>query len=522
MRRVALAFAVTVLACSAMAATSAAPELQIAQGRLSGVEEDGIASFKDIPFAKPPVGNLRWRAPQEAPSWEGVRDASTFGAICPQTKTVWVGSLPQSEDCLTINVWAPKTAMSTKLPVMVWIYGGAFRNGSAALPIYDGIDLAKHGVVVVSFNYRLGLLGFFAHPALAEESPDEAVGNYGLMDQVAALKWVQKNIAAFGGDPANVTIFGESAGGMSVNDLIASPAARGLFVKAISESGLGMTAMPTLEAAQDVARKFAARQRAEGSSQRILKDLRALKVSAILADQEALHDVAASSPMVDGKIMPQDVSVAFAEGDIAKVAYLAGSNSNESTLMDEVRATPASVIARLGPNADFVRQIYEKDGKLSDEDFGRQIFSDAWFTSGAHGLASFVTKTGEPAYLYRFAYIADGYRARGDTGVGHGGEVIYVWGLRGLERDSLTARLAKAATPKDRGIIALMQDYWTNFAKTGNPNGPNLPQWPQLSPNSDSTLLIDDKTQAVEDFRKPQISIMYGAWSKRTNLPAPY
>ncbi|MBI3676874.1 MAG: carboxylesterase family protein [Proteobacteria bacterium] len=523
MRRVAFAFAVVAVAWSAASSAAvAAPEIQIAQGRLNGSEEDGVASYKGIPFAKPPVGDLRWRAPQEAPSWNGVRDASNFGAICPQIKFRWVGNSPQSEDCLTVNVWSPKTAANSKLPVMVWIYGGAFRNGGSAAPLYDGTDLAKHGVVIVSFNYRLGLLGFFAHPALAEESPNEAIGNYGLMDQVAALKWVQKNIAAFGGDPANVTVFGESAGGMSVNDLIASPAARGLFVKAISESGLGMTAMPTLEAAEGVARKFATRQRTFESTERILKQLRSLSVSAILADQATLHDLAASAPIVDGKFMPLDVSVAFAKGDIAKVAYLAGSNSNEATLMDELRMTPSTMMDPLGPNADFVRRIYEKDGKLSDEDFGKQLFDDALFSSGAHGLAAFMTKTGKPAYLYRFAYVADALRARGDTGVGHGGEVVYIWGLHGLERDALMSRLADAATPKDREIVALMQDYWTNFAKTGNPNGNDRPNWPQLSPSEDATLVIDDKTQAVENFRKAQISVMYGAWSKRTSLPAPY
>ncbi len=234
MRIVALAAAFAFLAGSALAD----PQVKIEQGALSGAVDGGISVFRDIPFAAPPVGDLRWRSPQPAPAWTGTRDATLFGPVCPQALRTDGKPVPEkhteNEDCLTANVWTPNTG--GKLPVMVWIYGGSFRQGGSAFSIYDGMELAQHGVVVVTFNYRLGWLGFLDMPSLAAEHSGEPHGNYGLMDQVAALKWVQKNIASFGGDPSNVTIFGESAGGMSVNDLMVSPLARGLFDKAISES----------------------------------------------------------------------------------------------------------------------------------------------------------------------------------------------------------------------------------------------------------------------------------------------
>jgi para-nitrobenzyl esterase len=256
MRRFALAVTCVVsLACVSALPAWAQPQASIAQGALSGTSEGTISEFKGIPFAAPPVGALRWRAPQPASGWQGTRDASAFGPICPQPNLPGRLVLPQSEDCLSLNVWTPNSAPGAKLPVMVWIYGGSFVSGGSAFPIYDGVELAQHGVVVVTLNYRLGWLGFFNHPALAAANPGES-GNFGLLDQIAALQWVQKNIAAFGGDPANVTIFGESAGGMSVNDLTVSPAARGLFAKAISESGLGLWTIGTAAKARQDANRI--------------------------------------------------------------------------------------------------------------------------------------------------------------------------------------------------------------------------------------------------------------------------
>lgn len=522
----ALAFAAPAFAAAVPPVVMPAPLVTIAQGELAGAIDDDIATFKGIPYAAPPVANLRWRAPQPAAAWSGVRDASQFGAICPQSKRSFFANLmphlklQESEDCLSVNVWTPALKPRGKFPVMVWIYGGSFRNGSSASPIYDGVELAQHGVVVVSFNYRLGWLGFFDLPALAVENPAEPVGNYGLLDQIAALNWVKANIAAFGGDPDNVTIFGESAGGMSVNDLMASPLARGLFQKAISESGLGMIAMPTAQAAEETAMAFAARAHAGGDARSQLASLRALSVSDIL-DDESSAGVGAASPMVDGRVVPDQVDRIFAQGQMAHVPYLAGSNSDEATLMGELRMTPDTMLAPLGDKVALVRKVYEQDGgQLSDDALGRALFGDALFASGAQGFADFVTRTGPPAYVYQFAYVADAQRFFA-SGVGHGGELPYVFGIRGLAREPGMKTAVRMATQKDLGVLAMIQDYWTNFAKTGNPNFDGLPVWRATSASKPATLVVDDSTHTVDGFRANELGLTYSVWSKRTGLPPP-
>jgi para-nitrobenzyl esterase len=519
MRPIALAVILTWLAAGP---APAAPDVKISQGTISGTTEGDITSFKGIPFAAPPTGDLRWRAPQPAPGWTGVRDASQFGPICPQARMSLLArlgrhlKLPESEDCLTVNVWTPNANPGAKLPVMVWIYGGSFRTGGSARPIYDGTELARHGVILVSFNYRLGWLGFMDLPALAAEHPDEPTGNFGLLDQIAALQWVQHNIAAFGGDPANVTIFGESAGGMSINDMVASPLARGLFAKAISESGLGFSETQPAAKAQQYALDFATRVNATGDE--MPGKLRALSVSAILDAEE--NDKAGTAPMVDGKVLPEPVPELFAEGKIDRVPYITGSNSNEATLMPGIHMTTDDLLKPFGDQLPAVRKIYERDGVLSDEEFTRQVFGDALFAAGAQGLAAFVTKQNEPAYVYQFAYVADPARILGN-GVGHGGEIPYIFGLKGLAKEPGMAGLVAMATQKDLAVVAMMQNYWTNFAKTGNPNGPGVPQWSPTAPGTPETLLVDDQTKTVQGFRKSQIAIMYTAWSKRTGLSAP-
>jgi para-nitrobenzyl esterase len=500
--------------------------LTIAQGALAGARDENIASFKNIPFAAPPVGPLRWRSPQPAPSWQGTRAADSYGAICPQQHTTFFRRLllpkfVESEDCLSLNVWTPGARADAKLPVMVWIYGGSFNSGGSAFPYYDGTDLAKHGVVVVTLNYRLGWLGFFDHPALAGESPNEAHGNYGLMDQIAALQWVKNNIAVFGGDPANVTIFGESAGGMSVNDLIASPAARGLFGKAISESGLGMTAMSTAQNAQDVALRFAARQGvAEGGADALAK-LRALGVEAILNDQSLPAAHGAIGPMIDGAIIPAEIDTLFAQGKIANVPYLAGSNSHEASLMEGIGMSKDDMLKPLGDQLSFVRKVYDPSGKITDDALAQEIFGDALFASAAQGLADYEVKTGQPAYVYRFEYVRETDRSK-KMGVDHGGEVPYVFGLHGFLSNPEFARFITGVTDNDRAVVAMIQNYWTNFAKTGNPNGPGLPTWTPASAAPTKTLVVgNDGTKIVDSFRKPQLALSYFAWSKRTGLPPP-
>ena len=501
-----------------------APQVTIPQGTLSGTTDSGISVFKDIPFAAPPVGDLRWRAPQPAPNWSGLRDASKFGPICMQgPRPAGRGAredLKQSEDCLSLNIWTPNTAPQKKLPVMVWIYGGGFREGGSAVSLYDGTELAQHGVIVVTINYRLGYFGFLDLPSLAAEHPDEPHGNYGLLDQIAALKWVQANIGAFGGDPSNVTIFGESAGGMSVNDLMVSPLARGLFGKAISESGLGLIHTPTEAEAQQHGAAFAARMKADdvtGAEQ--IKTLRARPAAAI-ANAEPSDDSGGMGPMVDGTVLPDQVAALFAQGKIADATYMAGSNSNEASLMPNLRMDNTQMFAQLGDKLPAVRAIYESGGKLDDEEFGHQLFDDAVFASGAQGFAHYAAKTGRKGYVYYFGYVADALRGR-ESGVGHGGELVYVFGLHGLSKTPRGAMMASFATDKDKKTIALVQDYWTNFAKSGDPNGANLPAWPPSTDAAPQTMVFGDDSKAVAGFREKQLGVIYLGWNARTGDSIP-
>jgi len=521
MRILALAAAVSIFLTNAAMAD---PTVTVSQGTLSGATDGTIISFKGIPFAAPPIGDLRWRAPQPAPSWTGTRDATKFGAICMQALRK-PGShprakLPESEDCLTVNVWSPNLTPAKKLPVMVWIYGGGFREGGSASAIYDGTELARHGVVVVTLNYRLGLFGFLDLPALAAEHPDEPHGNYGILDQIAALKWVQANIAAFGGDPSNVTIFGESAGGMSVNDLMVSPLARGLFTKAISESGLGLIHTPSDEDGQKVAGSFLIQHGAVSDDPRKeTSAIRSLSAADIVKD-EPLDDSGPGGPMVDGTVIPDQVAKLFAEGKIAHATYMAGSNSDEATLMEYIGMTKDDLLKPLGDNLARVKAVYTANGAKDDDAFMRDLFSDGLFASGAQGFADYATKAGNTAYVYNFRYLADLLRGK-MPGVGHGGEIVYVFGFEGFSHDPIDGRLAGYATDKDKAIAQMVQTYWTNFAKTGDPNSAGLPNWPPTTSTAPQTLVVNDKTEAVAGYRKDTLAIIYMGWNERTGLPMP-
>ena len=462
------------LACPALAA----PKVATDQGPLSGVSDNGVASYKGIPYVAPPVGALRWQAPQPGPHWQGPRDASAFGPACPQHATdglVVRANLPQSEDCLTLNIWAPE-ATHGKLPVMVWIHGGGFTQGAASVPRYDGAALARHGVVLVSLNYRLGRLGFFAYPGLENV-------NFGLLDQIAALQWVKRNIAAFGGDPNNVTLFGESAGGVAVEALMTSPLASGLFAKAISESG-GLFKTDSLNEAQANAQAFAAKLGATGPS--ALATLRATDAAKIVSDDE-------SGPILDGRVLTQEVADAFTAGRMAKIPYIAGSNSDEGSQIGD--GANDWLTQPFGDRLAAVRALYEKDGKLSDVEFRHQIFNDRFFAGPAANTAAAVAQAGAPAYVYRFGFLTDLARQRGETAVRHGGELVFVFGF---------GPMAAFAPPQDSAMSETMQAYWTNFAKTGDPNGAGLPVWPKFQGAAPQTLVIDDKPHTVTDFRKAQ------------------
>jgi para-nitrobenzyl esterase len=442
MRRVVLAlFAAFFAASPAFAAKIA---IRIDQGVLNGETEDDVQVFRGIPFAAPPTGDLRWRAPQPAPNWTTPREATAFGPICAQNEHVnmFMPKLPQSEDCLTLNVWSPNTTSAARLPVMVWIYGGGFLNGGSAAPIYDGTDLAKHGVVIVSFNYRLGELGFFAHPAVLGENKDEATGNFGLLDQIAALKWVQKNIAAFGGDPSNVTIFGESAGGMSVGSLIASPLAKGLFQRAILESGTGVgVGIAQRDAAQKVGVQFAESLGVHRTGADAAKRLRAVSADTVLAATARLGPPGAPRfwPVVDGWVLPLPVDSALLRGSANLVPVIVGSNRDEG---DEWMGAPTRTFARL------------------------------------------VSSHNVPTYLFMFSRVGDD-SVNQKRGAYHSAEITFVFGRPHPILPSA------GTTPYDSTLAEAMSDYWVEFAARGDPNGAGggkWPPWPRYTATSDALL----------------------------------
>jgi para-nitrobenzyl esterase len=473
--------AAVVLAAGISGAAVAAPSpLQVLTraGALAGVRAGGVVSFKGVPFAAPPVGPLRWRPPQPAKRWTGVRPADRVGPICTQTynpKDPGIGPLPMSEDCLTLNVWAPAERGPRGLPVMVWIHGGGFINGSGAAPMYDGAVLARQGVVVVTLNYRLGRFGFFAHPALTAEAPKGPLGNYGLMDQIAALRWVRANIAAFGGDPRAVTIFGESAGGVSVNDLMVSPAARGLFARAITESGLGREAAQPMAVAQRYGEAFAAKA---GLSHATAAQLRALTPEQIMkvGDPDALSD---GGTIADGVILPMSAHQGFARGLEAKVPYIVGYNAVEFPI------PPAALPAWYGRFPDFDAAERDKVAALypSREAYETQVISDLVFAEPARELARLHAAHGQPTWLYRFSILTPAARKL-FKGAPHASERQYVFGR--LDTFSWPT------TPNDAAQSRTMIGYWTAFAKAGDPNGAGRPAWPRYAAAADRLLDFTD------------------------------
>jgi len=449
-------------------------------GQVRGVTQDGVVAFLGIPYAAPPVGALRWRAPQPVKPWAGVRAADAFGPSCMQPEVPKV-----SEDCLTLNVWRPATPSPKPLPVMVWIHGGALVRGGTSL--YPGHGLAAQGVVVVSMNYRLGRLGFFAHPALAAEAPTELHANYGYQDQLAALRWVQANVAAFGGDPQNVTLFGESAGGGAVLVHLTSPLGRGLFARAILESpGVPtaralMTPMADLEVAETVATAYARALGIDGAD--ASKRLRALPATTLVegaSAPEVLQAIAARKrvpgfalAIVDGKQVVDVPEQALIDGTQAKVPILVGANDRDLAL--GVAATKDELFEALG-RVD-ARPFYDPDGTASLEELKQQVFGDALMIEPARHLADEAARAGQPTWHYRFSYVAESERAR-TKGALHAAEIPYVFDV-----------LARQASAADRATAKTMSAYWVAFATTGDPNGDGRPRWPRHDP--DENVILD-------------------------------
>jgi para-nitrobenzyl esterase len=468
-----------VFAMSLLSSPSSDPPLaEVAQGRLSGTLSDGIASFQGVPYAAPPVGPRRWRPPAAALAWSGIRSADQPGALCiqpPANGDPGVGPPPMSEDCLTLNVWAPQGA--ERLPVMLWIHGGGYNNGSGTAALYDGSNLARRGVVVVTLNYRLGRLGFFDHPALAaERAEDEPAGNYGVMDQIAALEWVRNNIAAFGGDPGRVTIFGESAGGAAVTQLMVAPSARGLFHAAIVQSGLGRQRSALL--AQDRPGRPSARSlggqfaRSAGLTDATADQLRDLPAERLLSPMPAFYS---DNLIVDGRIVPEDAVDAFAAGRQAPVPLIIGTNSAEFWW---IRPSDAGAYGRLDDALSddeydaLVRAYGGQDG------YDASIVSDLVFNEPARHLARLHRAAGHPAWLYRFDVVAAS-NPEPSGGATHASERPYVF-------DNLHT-VGRPMQARDQAAASLMADYWTGLARNGVPQASSGPSWPM----SDGDRLLE-------------------------------
>lgn len=506
---------ITIVALFALMAAHAAADdgaVKVEGGLLSGTLEEGVHSFKGIPYAAPPVGDLRWRPPRSAAPWQGVRSAAEFGDECPQ-ELYPPGSLyarpprPQSEDCLYLNVWTGALEPDEKRPVMVWIHGGGFTRGAGSTPAYDGTRLAQKGVVLVTLNYRLGPLGFLAHPELTAESPHSSSGNYGLLDQVQALKWVQKNIAAFGGDPERVTLFGESAGSWSVNLLQASPLAGGLFHRAIGQSGASFGPMPYLDATRDgqssaheVGTAFAGAAGAKS-----LQELRQLSAERILEifTEAPQGRRFRSRANVDGWFLTDTVRNTFAQGKHNHVPVLVGSNRDELTAFIPKGSVPKTMEGfrraartQYGDMMDEFDRVYPVRTPGEVKDAFIRSRTDSRFTLSMRTWARMAAAGDSPAYLYFFTRVppipdSDYY------GAFHAAEILYVF------HNLHTRERMYEAT--DEKLADTLSQYWVNFAANGDPNGGGLPRWAPYDVENEAYMDLGDEVKEGHHLRKEQL-----------------
>ncbi len=418
MKTLAWAAAATILALAGASAAAPAP-VKTTGGMVQGVEGDGAVSYKGIPYAKPPVGDLRWRPPQTPAPWTGIKLADHYGDACMQNAPPLGAPAAISEDCLYLNVWTPDPRPAGKAPVMVWIHGGGFNIGSSSWPQTEGSSLSRRGVVLVSLNYRMGKFGFFAHPALTQDAKGEELGNYGIMDMIAALKWVHANVAAFGGDPDNVTIFGELAGGMAVNFLMELPDARGLFEKAIVESGTYSPSMADLKTAEAAGETAA---QAWGVTGDDLGALKAVPAKTVLGD--ATMTEGGAQPLVDGRVIPEPPLAAFKAGRIARVPYMVGANAYEAGIFPGMADTTA---ARFKADWPRIEAVYDGYGTHDPKLVAGELATDVFMTQGARAYARAATALGLPTYLYEFSYLRPSQRDGKLPGPLHFDEVYVVF-----------------------------------------------------------------------------------------------
>jgi para-nitrobenzyl esterase len=490
-----LATGLCLLCAPAIAARSDQPSVSIMTGPLWGTIREDVAFFGGIPYAAAPTGVNRWRAPQPVRSWSTPYDATRFGADCPQPARAKDAGIPQKEDCLTINVASPDLK-GHKLPVLFVVHGGAYFVGSGREPFAPSMPpIVRQGVVLVAPNYRLGRLGFFAHPALTAEAPD-ATANYWLMDQVAALRWVHDNVARFGGDPGNVTIIGCSAGGSSINALMATPMARGLFARASAHSAGGLfNANRPLPLAQEQGMAFAGRVGVTGGDATALSALRALPTDRILAGDSGAPDFGA---MVDGTWLPAPLSTQFAQGKIAHVPLITGSTNNEASIFGLMGFDRAEMARRFNIDLDAVAAVY---GAPDDASLLRQVQTDFLFTSAALGMTQLAARAGLSARAYHFDYLPPDQRGA-KPGADHCADRPY-WLGQSPSPDPQSVKLART-----------MSGWLLNYMRTGDPNGSGLPQWPVTKAGQSNPLLIGEDIRPLPDYRVHQLTPWFDKWQK--------
>lgn len=488
---------------------------KVTGGEVEGVVAGEVASFKGVPFAAPPVGELRWKAPQPVKPWPGIKKADAFAPGCMQDNTLATflrAPTNFSEDCLYLNVWTSAKNAGEKLPVMVWIYGGGFSAGATNTPLYDGTRFAQKGVVLVSTAYRVGPFGFLAHPELSRES-GKGSGNYGLQDIISALRWVKDNIARFGGDPSRVTIFGESAGGIAVSMLAASPAAKGLFHRVISESG---GSFAPVRLANEAGQSVPSLQLAESAGKSFLEGLGAgdIKAARALSAEEIQKRLAGGGigrfwPVADGDVLPGDQYELYQAGRFNDTPILIGTNSDEGAMFVRGAVTPAAFEQRIragyGAQADAILKAYPHATDQEAFKSAKDIFRESAFAWHTWAWARLQSQKGKgKAYVYYF----DHRTPATPDGANHGSEISFVFGNLGI--------LGPPPQTADVTMSDLMSAYWINFAKSVDPNGAGLPKWPAFTEKEQQGMFFDATASArpVPNLEKLKAFDSYYGWRR--------